>query len=173
MKKSIFILSLFILNILVIHSVSGQSGKFKSNYSQQDFEKNKVFEQTYNLWHYKNKWLPNKNDTLPHPYFVDDRNYKGLINYGITFRSKDFRNFNFIEGLHMYFLEIEFEKAFFNSMDSIIEIEGYISGGWGDLASKEQLIRGTENKIEVFLGEKKIRLKIAIIVMLLIKILLK
>lgn len=154
MKKIIFIVSLFVLNILITHSVNGQSARLKSNYSQQNFEKNKIYDQTYSLRQYKNKWIPNKKDTLPHPYFVDDRNYKGLLNYGITFRSKDYRNFHFTEGLHMHFLKVDFEKVLFNPNDSIIEIEGYISGGWGDLAKQEQTEKGIENRIDVFLGEK-------------------
>ena len=154
MKKAIFVLSLFFLNILTIQPVSGQSGKLRNNYSQQDFEKNKIDDQTYNLWQYENKWISNKKDSLAHPYFVDDRNYKGLINYGVVFRSRDYRNFHFTEGLHMYFLKVDFEKAIFNANDSIIEIEGYISGGWGDLSKDQQIEKGIENKIDVFLGEK-------------------
>lgn len=154
MIKIIFISSLFILNTLFVNTVSGQSNRYKSNYNQRDFERNKVDDQTYNLWKYNNKIFPKKNDTLTHTYFVDDRNYKGFINYGINFRSKDYRNFFFWEDLHIHFLKVDFEKAIFNSKDSIIEIEGYISGGWGDLAKKELLENGIENRIDVFLGEK-------------------
>lgn len=154
MKKSILIVSLFFINILFIHSVSGQNKEFKNNYNQQDFEKNKIYDQTYNLWKYKNRLISNKQDTLQQPYFVDDRNYKGLINYGVVFRSRDYRTFIFTEGLYMHFLKVDFEKAIFNPKDSIIEIEGYISGGWSDSAKIELRENGIENNIDVFLGEK-------------------
>jgi len=153
-KKTIYIISFFILNNLFINSVSAQNRKFKNNFNQLDFEKNKIYDQTYNLWRYRNKWVANKNDTIIHPNFVDDRNYKGLINYGVQFRSKNFENFHFIEGHHMYFLKVDFEKTIFNPKDSVIEIEGYISGGWGDLAKKEVIEKGVDNRIDVFLGEK-------------------
>lgn len=151
MKKTIFILSLFILNTLSTYSVGAQSSR---SYHQQNFESNKIYDQTYHLWQYNNNWISNKNDTLTHPYFVDDRGYKGLINYGITFRSKDYRSFHYSEGHYMYFLKVEFEKARFNPNDSIIEIEGYVSGGWGDLAKKVKDEDGIENILGVFLGEK-------------------
>ncbi|WP_313805981.1 hypothetical protein [Flavobacterium sp.] len=154
MRKIIFLLSFFILNNLIIHTVSGQNNKIKNNFNLKDFEKNKIYDQTYNLWKYKNMVIPNKNDTIIHSYFVDDRNYKGLINYGLQFRSKDFRTFNFIEGHHMFFLKVDFEKVKFNPKDSIIEIEGHISGGWGDFAQKELIEKGIGNRIDVFLGEK-------------------
>lgn len=154
MKNTIFISLLFILNTLFINSTYGQSNRYKSKYHQQDFERNKVYDKTYNLWKYKNRLFPKKNDTLIHPYFVEDRNYKGFINYGITFKSKDYRNFIFWEDFHVHFLKVDFQKAMFNPKDSIIEIEGYISGGWGDLAKKELLENGIVNRIDVFLGEK-------------------
>ena len=94
MKKTNFIVTLFILNIFFINTIYGQSKRLKSSYSQRDFEKNKVFDTTYHLWKFNNKWIPKKNDTLQQPYFVDDRNYKGLINYGVQFKSKDFQNFH-------------------------------------------------------------------------------
>ncbi|KIX21805.1 hypothetical protein SY27_03695 [Flavobacterium sp. 316] len=153
MKKTILILFLFTLNILTIPAVNGQNTRLKSKYSQRDFEINKIHDQTYNLWQYKNRFISKKNDTLPHSYFVDDRNYKGLINYGVSFRSKDFRNFHFSENLHMFFLKVDFEKVLFNPNDSIIEIEGYISGGWDNLAKKKQTENSVENRIDVFLGE--------------------
>ncbi len=154
LKKAIFIISFFIINNLLIHTVSAQNKKLKNNFNQLDFEKNKIYDQTYNLWRYRNKWVANKNDTIIHPNFVDDRNYKGLINYGVQFRSKNFENFHFIEGHHMFFLKVDFEKTIFNSKDSIIEIEGYVSGGWDNLAKKELIEKGVDSRIDVFLGVK-------------------
>jgi hypothetical protein len=154
MSREIFKTLSFILTIFLTFSVFGQSRTYKNSYSQRDFEKNKIYDQTYHLWQYNNRWFPNKNDTLIHPYFVDDRNYKGLINYGIQFKSKDFRNFYFIEGLYMRFMKVDYEKVRFNPIDSIIEIEGYISGGWGDLTKKELSDHSIDSQIDVFLGER-------------------
>ncbi len=159
MKKTNFIVTLFILNIFFINTIYGQSKRLKSSYSQRDFEKNKVFDTTYHLWKFNNKWIPKKNDTLQQLYFVDDRNYKGLINYGVQFKSKDFQNFHYLEGRHMHFLRVAIEKALFNPKDSILEIEGYVSGGWGDLSNKVKKETGLENHIDVFLGERKDTIK--------------
>lgn len=154
MKRTILQLLIFILNIFLTFSVFGQSIRYKNSYYQQNFERNKIYDQTYALWKYNNRWVLRKNDTLSFPYFVDDRNYKGLINYGVSFTSKDYRTFNYWEGLHMHFLNVEIERASFNSNDSIVEIEGYVSGGWGDLANKMLNDDNIENTIDVFLGEK-------------------
>lgn len=143
---------IWIISSIFIHPILGQGREYKSNYNQNNFEKNKIFDETYHLWRYQNKWFPNEKDTLSYSYFVDDRNYKGIINYGVTFRSRDYRNFHFMEGLYMHFLKVDFEKARFNPNDSIIQIEGYISGGWGNVAKKGQGY--IENNIDVFLGEK-------------------
>jgi hypothetical protein len=154
MKKAIFISSLYILYAFFTSSVSGQSNRYKRNYHQQHFERNKIYDKTYSLWKYNNKWIPKKKDTLEGIYFVDERNYKGLINYGVTFRSKDYRTFYYWESLYMHFLMVEIEKARFNPKDSIIEIEGYVSGGWGDTTKKVQKEDNIENTIDVYLGEK-------------------
>lgn len=154
MRRVAIVSLIFFLNIFFTFSVTGQNRLFKSSYHQKNFERNKIYDQTYNLWKYKNKWIPNKQDTLLNSYFVDDRSYKGLINYGLTFRNKDYRTFQYVEGLYMHFLKVEFEKARFNPNDSIIAIEGYVSGGWGDLALNLQNENSVENTIDVFLGEK-------------------
>ena len=144
--------------LITLNFSYSQSDIINKNYTKKDFEEYKIHDQIYNFWIYNNNLISKVNDTLKIPFFVDDRNYKGLINYGVEFRSKDYRNFDFIENHYMYFLKIDFEKVLFNSKDSIIEIEGYVSGGWGDLVSgkKESSI---ENKIDVFLGEKKDTIK--------------
>lgn len=145
-KKSTFFLLLF--NVILLVNIQAQ--KKTSKYYQIDFEKNKIFENTYNLWSSEVKWGPIVKDTIP--YFVDDRNYKGIINYGVEFKSKDFRLFNLFESNKMYFLNVEIEKCIFNSKDSIIDIEGYVTGGWGDKAKYGK--NEPKNYIDVFIGEK-------------------
>ncbi len=156
-KKTV-ILFIIINNILIL-SVNAQKKRIKSQFSQQDLEMNKVYDETFHFWKYNNIKILSQKDTLSPPYFIDDRNYKGLINYGIQFKSKDFRNFYYLEGRCMYFLKVDFLKVLFNPNNNIIEIEGYITGGWGDLAIKEQRENGVENYVDVFLGEKKDTIK--------------
>lgn len=149
---TVFIITL-IINFAFSNAAYSQN-LYSVQYTQKDFEKNKIYDQAYNFLKYKNRLISNKQDTLQIPYFVDDRNYKGLINYGVVFRSRDYRNFIFTEGFYMHFLKVDFEKAIFNPKDSIIEIEGFISGGWGDSAKIELRENGIENNIDVYLGEK-------------------
>ena len=49
----------------------------------------------------------------------------------------------------MHFLRVAIEKALFNPKDSILEIEGYVSGGWGDLSNKVKKETGLENHIDI------------------------
>lgn len=124
--------------------------KYKA-YNQSDFKKNKVFNEVYSLRIDKNNLGPQEDSTF---YFIDARNYKGIINYGVTFRSKNHRNFHFLEYLSMCFLKIEISKCNYNQKDSIINIEGFVSGNW-DWGSN-QLIQGKKMKsnIDIFLGKK-------------------
>lgn len=142
---------IIILNLVFINLLTGQNTSKYKKYDQKNFDKNRVSINTYHLWWYKNRWAPSVKDTLP--YFVDDRNYKGIINYGVEFRSKDYRTFNFFEDVTMYFLNIEVKNCKFNPNDNKIEIVGFVSGGWG-----EEVKNGwneTENNIDIFIGEKK------------------
>ena len=146
-KKSFF---LFFLNILFLNTLLGQNNSRVLNFSHKDFKKNKIYEKIYHLWWSKDNWGPIVKDTIP--YFVDDRNYKGIINYGVEFKSKDFRLFNYFESLTMYFFKVEIEKCKFNSKDNIIEMEGFVVGGWGDKAKYGK--NEPKNYIDVFIGEK-------------------
>lgn len=149
MKNSILKSFILLLFFVSLSFVQGQTqGKIKE-YKQKYFDKNKILEDVYELRNYKNRWTPTDKDTLS--YFVDIRNYKGIINYGVEFKSKNYKLFNFTEDVAMHYLNVEFEKCTFNPSDSIIEIQGYISGGW----SGKKGWNDTENTIEVFLGNKK------------------
>ena len=136
------------INIVFINESIGQSQLRHKTYNQNHFEKNKIFDEIYNLRWYKNNWLPNAKDTLS--YFVDDRNYKGVINYGITFRRRDHKNFTLLENVSMCFLKVEFTKCDYNQKDSIINIEGFVNGGWSEQVRKGKI----QNHIDVFLGQK-------------------
>lgn len=150
MKNTIQKSLLLMLYFVFIYSTFGQIQTKNRTYYQRDFEKNKAFEKTYHLWWSKDNWGPIVKDTIP--YFVDDRNYKGIINYGVEFKSKDFRLFNYFESLTMFLLKVEIEKCKFNSKDSLIELEGFVDGGWGEKAKygKDE----PKNYIDVFIGKK-------------------
>lgn len=148
MKNLLFFFSILVVNVIFINSSFGQSKSKHKSFSRSNIERNKVLDETYHLWWYKHRWFP-EGDTIA--YFVDDRNYKGVINYGVDFRLRNFRNFHYFENVSMYFLKVEFESCTYNLKDSIIEIEGFVSGGW-DKALKKGKAR---NHIDIFLGEKK------------------
>lgn len=158
--RKIFIKSLIVLiNIVFIPITSAQSQVKYKLYNQSNFEKNKVFNEVYNLWeNNKSNWFSKSKDSIS--YFVDDRNYKGIINYGVTFRGKNYRNFHFIESLSMCFLKVEINKCNYNPKDNSIEIEGFVSGndnwGWNELVKTKRL----KNDIDIFLGEKTDTVKV-------------
>lgn len=150
MKNSIlksFILFLFFTSLPFLH---GQTQSKIKEYKQNHFDKNKILEDVYELRNYKNRWTPIDKDTIS--YFVDTRNYKGIVNYGVEFKSKNYRPFYFTEDVAMCYLNVEFEKCTFNPNDSIIEIQGYVSGGWGNKKGRYKKI---ENTIDVFIGTKR------------------
>ncbi|WP_208022744.1 hypothetical protein [Flavobacterium jejuense] len=150
MNNSINIVLVFLLNVCFINFSSGQNQQNKKKFYQKDFDKNKVLEDVYELRIYKNRWTPIDKDTIS--YFVDTRSYKGIINYGVEFKSKNYESFNFIEDVAMYYLNVEFEKCTFTPNDSIIEIQGFVSGGWGNKKGRDKKI---ENTIDIFLGNKR------------------
>ena len=145
---------IIVINVVFVNISFGQK-QSKNTYSQIDFDKNKVFNEVYSFWD-KNRrnWFTVSKDTITTSYFVDARNYKGIVNYGVTFRSKTYTNFHFIESLSMCFLKVEINKCSYNSKDSIADIEGFVSGNddWG--ANVFSKTKREKKYIEIFLGEK-------------------
>jgi hypothetical protein len=112
-----------------------QKPKAIKTFLQKDFEAYKFEENKYDLrtkdsFHY----LRTESDTTS--YFLDPSDYKGIINYGVDFASRDKRTFNFIENYEIYYTNIIFEKCSFSVSDSIAEIEGQITGGWNSVDFK-------------------------------------
>lgn len=153
--RKLFFTIIVLINIFFTNFLTGQNSVKYKTYDQTDFEKNKVFDEVYNLWD-KNRsnWFSVPNDSLKTAYFVDDRNYKGIVNYGVTFRSKNYRNFHFVENLSMCFLKVEISKCSYNPKDNIIDIEGFVSGN--DDWSWNVFVKSKKEKkyIDLFLGEK-------------------
>lgn len=118
-------------------------------YNQKDIEKYSVHNNIYNFWWYKHKSSELiENDTLP--YFVDERHYKGIINYGVEFSASDRRNFYYSENFIMHKLHITISSCFYNPKDSIISLEGFVTGG-----PESNSLVGGENNVNVFIGQVK------------------
>lgn len=141
---------IIILNLISICSAFGQNHAKSKSFNQKNFEKNKIFENAFHLWESKFNGDANVNDTAK--YFVDDRNYKGIVNYGVQFKSKDFRAFTFFENISMFFLSVDIESCMFNSMDNTIIVEGFVSGGWSHLRKNDTDF--PKNFINIYIGEK-------------------
>lgn len=145
---------IILLNLVCLNVSLGQSQIKEKIYNQNDFEKNKVFNEVYNLWSSRGNWFSGLKDNDSIFYFVDDRNYKGIVNYGVTFRSKTYRGFHFVEHFSMCFLKVEISKCTYNAKDNVIEIEGFVSGN-NDWGSNEFMKRKKEKTyVDLFLGEK-------------------
>lgn len=143
-----------LLNLVCLNVSLGQSQIKEKTYNQNDFEKNKVFNEVYNLWSSRGNWFSGLKNNDSISYFVDDRNYKGIVNYGVTFRSKTYRGFHFVEHFSMCFLKVEISKCTYNAKDNVIEIEGFVSGN-NDWGSNEFMKRKKEKTyVDLFLGEK-------------------
>ncbi len=139
-----------VLFFFFIASLIGQSGK--KSFNQEDFDQYKIDENVYNFWWYKNDniWFP-KGDTIP--YLVDDREYKGLINYGLKFSLVERRNLNYVENFEMYKLKIEIEYCKVSLKDSVVNIKGIVKGGWSNNTIWGYKKR--ENNVDVFIGKNK------------------
>jgi len=161
LKKTLIIPLVIVINILFTHLGLGQSQIKYKTFNQNDFDKNAVFKETYNLWNNnKANWFSESKDSAKTSYFVDARKYKGIVNYGVTFKSKTFRGFQFLEHLSMCFLKIEITKCNFSPKDSIAEIEGFVSGNndWG--SNVFMRTKKVKEYVEVFLGEKRDTIRI-------------
>lgn len=94
------------------------------------FDESKYDSRTKDSYHY----LRTQGDTAT--YFIDPSAYKGILNYGVDFASKDKRTFTFIENYNVFYTDVVFEKCTFSPKDSIAEIEGRVTGGWNTVDFK-------------------------------------
>lgn len=154
MRKPFVISLIVLINLVCINASLGQNQIKYKTYNQDDFETNKVFNEVYNLYNNKGNWFSKLNDNDSTSYFVDDRNYKGIVNYGVTFRSKMYRSFHFVEHFSMCFLKVEISKCIYNPKDNVIDIEGFVSGNndWG--ANEFIKYKKEKTYVDLFLGEK-------------------
>lgn len=148
-KSVLWFLAILLLNCNYYRCFSQITITDLKKYTQKDLEAYRTNPNTYNFWWHKNKVRELiENDTFP--YFVDERNYKGIINYGVKFSSLNSRNFNYSENFVMHKLQVLITNCVYRTKDSILSVEGTISGG----PDSNSLIGG-KNNVDVFIGEVK------------------
>ena len=129
------------------------------SFNQKDIEAYKVDSGVYNFWFYKNNWNKqrtlSKGDTLP--YFVNESEYKGILNYGIKYSMLDKSNIHFNEYFNMYYMEVLLEKFSFNPKDSLVSIQGVVKKGWSakDDIYKQYGAKVEKNNVNIYIGKKK------------------
>lgn len=147
LKYKIFALAL----LLTYGSLAQQQPKTLKLFTQKDFNAYKFDENKYDLWSKNSyRFLGSENDTAS--FFLNPADYKGIINYGVNFASRDKRTFTFLENYEVYYTDVIFEKCTFSVSDSIAEIEGKISGGWNTVDFKGS---PPMNTFEISVGELK------------------
>ena len=103
---------LFILTLITTNCLGQIQQKALKTFTQKDFNAYKFEENKYDL-RTKNSflYLRTENDTAS--YYLDPSNYKGIINYGVDFASRDKRTFNFFEYYYVYYTDVQIEKCTF------------------------------------------------------------
>ncbi|OED39672.1 hypothetical protein AB832_03905 [Flavobacteriaceae bacterium (ex Bugula neritina AB1)] len=123
--------------------------KINKAFSQKIFDNYRIDSNIYEFWWSRGSynWFIS-GDTLP--TFVDVRQYKGVLNYGVAFSSTNGQNFHFIENFSMYKLNVNITHCKLNKKDSIATIEGAITGGWSG-----RNWSGVQNNVDIFIGRRK------------------
>ncbi|MFN7675253.1 hypothetical protein, partial [Flavobacterium sp.] len=120
-------------------------------FTQKDFNAYKFEENKYDL-RTKNSFLYLRTENDTSSYYLDPSDYKGIINYGVDFASRDKRTFNFFEYYFVYYTNVQIEKCTFSISDSIAEIEGQITGGWNSMDFKG---KPPVDAVEISVGKLK------------------
>jgi hypothetical protein len=128
-----------------------QKPKEVKSFTQKDFNAYKFEENKYDL-RTKNSFLYLRTENDTSSYYLDPSDYKGIVNYGVDFASRDKKVVNFIENYEIYYTDVLFEKCFFSKSDSIAEIEGQIFGGWNSLDFKG---KPPVDAVEISVGKLK------------------
>jgi hypothetical protein len=128
-----------------------QKPKEVKSFTQKDFNAYKFEENKYDL-RTKNSFLYLRTENDTSSYYLDPSDYKGIINYGVDFASRDKRTFNFFEYYFVYYTNVQIEKCTFSISDSIAEIEGQITGGWNSLEFKG---KPPVDAVEISVGKLK------------------
>lgn len=136
--------------LFTIYLLAQQKPNEIKSFAQRDLEAYKFEENKYDLRTAKSFYLLTTRDSTS--YFLDPSDYKGILNYGVDFAAKDKKVFTFVENYNIYYTDVIFEKCAFSVSDSIVEIQGKVSGGWNsvDFKGKPPL-----NVVEISVGELK------------------
>ena len=146
--KTKILITTFLFTICLFAQQKPKNIKFftRKDLNAYKFDENKYDFRTKDSFYH----LRTEGDTTS--YFLDPSDYKGIINYGVDFASRDKRTFNFIENYEIYYTEVIFEKCTFSVSDSIAEIEGQLIGGWNTFDFKGKPPR---DAIEISVGQLK------------------
>jgi len=129
-------------------SVFAQSSKpVVKIFTQKDLNAYQLDQNTYDFIGKDSYMMRHSLDTSG--YFLNPAKYKGILNYGVSFEASDKRIFLFIEDYRIFYTDVTFERCIFSVADSIVEIEGRISGGWNAMDFKGKPPRDV---VEVGLG---------------------
>ncbi|MEM0543022.1 hypothetical protein WFZ85_10350 [Flavobacterium sp. j3] len=142
---------LFILTLITTNCLGQIQQKALKTFTQKDFNAYKFEENKYDL-RTKNSFLYLRTENDTSSYYLDPSDYKGIINYGVDFASRDKRTFNFFEYYYVYYTNVKIEKCTFSMSDSIAEIEGQITGGWDSMDFKG---KPPVDAVEISVGELK------------------
>ena len=142
---------LFILTLITTHCLGQIQQKALKTFTQKDLNAYKFEENKYDL-RTKNSFLYLRTENDTSSYYLDPSDYRGIINYGVDFASRDKRTFNFFEYYYVYYTDVKIEKCTFSMSDSIAEIEGQITGGWDSMDFKG---KPPVDAVEISVGELK------------------
>lgn len=130
------------------------------DFSQNVFDAYNIDSKVYNFWFYQNDW--HKIRSFKHldttPYFVDERTYRGILNYGIQYYRLDKLNIHSNENYRMYELNISINKLTFYPKDSTVNIQGSVTGGWSKRDCiyylNDKLGWVEDNNVNVYIGKR-------------------
>jgi hypothetical protein len=161
MISSFKIQLVFILLVFITTNVSSQEA---ISFEPKEVDSYRIDEETYNFyWHknyinstdYYHKSEILKGDTLP--YFVDDREYKGIYNYEIEHVNLDHSNHILNENFKMFYLNVKFEGFTYDRNTDTAKLSGNIKGGWfkDDINQFWIQNRILDKSVKIFVGQKK------------------
>lgn len=146
-------------SILLINIVFAQQTDGIIEFNKKDLMAHKVDHHVYNYWSQNSNWFDKrgfkKGDTLA--YFINEREYKGKVNYGMVCFSRNKSNCVIKENFKMYFLDVNIESFKYQTKDSTVIIEGIVKKGWSkkDKVYWEKGGWVDNNNINIYLGQKK------------------
>ena len=155
------LLFIFITTFLLTNSLFAQKAEKTIAFNQKDLMAYKTDHHVYNFWlpgvkSWSNTRSLTKGDTLT--YYTNEKEYKGLTNYGVDCFSVDKTRCSINELFRMFFLDVEFQSFKFNVKDSTVNIKGSVTGGWtknDHIWVENESSYTDKNNVNVSIGQKK------------------